>query len=231
MPSTFISFEGIDNCGKTTQIKKLKEYLEKNNHKVFVAREPGSTAVGGALRRILKYPKETFEALNKTFKEHQDFELLPIDQKRTGESEMFMFLASRAEFMEHIVNPHLEKGYVVIADRLADSTRAYQGGGRFKGDKKFIDFINKANDVALKEVWPNKTFLLDISYETMLKRMKNNKPDFIESLGKDFFKRTIEEYHKIAKEDPKRFIKINGEKSADDIFNNNILPIIKKLLK
>jgi len=61
--------------------------------------------------------------------------------------------------------------------------------------------------------------------------MKNNKPDFIESLGKDFFKRTIEEYHKIAKEDPKRFIKINGEKSADDIFNNDILPIVKELLK
>lgn len=227
----FISFEGIDNCGKTTQIKKLEEYLSKQLIPFIVAREPGGTALGETLREILKYPEIAHRFINVSYQKESEFILIPEDQKRTPEAETLLFLTARAEFMQHIVLPSLEKGISIIADRLGDSTRAYQGGGRFESRPDVIRIINTLNDFVLQGRWPDKTFLLDIPYEVMLKRSQGAELDAMEKLGKEFFERTRKEYQRVAIENQKRIISIDGMLSPEDIFNHGILPHIKELYK
>lgn len=229
MQGKLFSFEGIDCCGKSTQIKKLEEYLKKKNIPVFVAKEPGTTAIGGLLRKVLKHPKETYEFLNQTYKLDPDFTELPVDQQRTAEAEMLLFLAARAEFIQHVIKPHLNDGFTVLCDRFIDSTRAYQGGGRYNSEIKKIDIINILNNFVTIGISPTKTFLFNISYEEMLKRKKEEKPDFMESQGNEFFKRVIHEYKILAKENADRFVLIDGTKSIDEIFNNEIVQVINKL--
>ncbi len=227
----FLSFEGIDGCGKTTQIMNLEDYLKKKDVPVITAREPGGTALGGGIRRMLKYPEETYKLLNERYKNNKDFVLLPVEQLRTFESEIFLFLAARAEFVNYIVEPNLNKGVSVIADRFADSTRAYQGGGIAKSNPRIIELINKNHDFILKRYWPDKTFFLDINYEVSKHRLGliNAGNDDFEKRKKDFFEGIIREYHNIAKENPKRVVVINGTKSIDDIFNNDILPYVNSI--
>ncbi len=226
----FFSFEGIDYCGKTTQISMLENCLKNNGLQVVVAREPGGTALGETLRRVLKFPREVYELFNQHYKNEAGFKLLPIDQERTAEAEMLMFMAARADFIHHVVNPSLNNGINVIADRLGDSTRAYQGGGRYDSMQSAVNLINMLNNFVLGTSWPDKTFFLDIDYDVMIERAKakgNAKLDYIESSGRRFFERTIREYREIAKEDKARVVLIDGTKSIEEIFNQDILPVAK----
>ena len=227
----FISFEGIDGCGKTTQIIRLEEYLRKKGIKVIKTREPGGTALGGVLRRVLKYSQETYSLLNEKYSDNKDFVLLPLDQVRTLEAEMYLFFAARAEFVSHIIEPNINAGISVISDRFADSTRAYQGGGGFGSEPKVIKHINRIHEFILRGYWPDKTFFMDISYEVSRHRLslEHSTDDDFEKRKKNFFEGIIAEYHNIAKENPGRVVVIDGTRSIDDIFDNCVLPVVKSL--
>lgn len=141
----FITFEGIEGTGKTTQIKLLKEFLESRGREVLLTLEPGGSRVGKELRKIL---------LN----------MESIDL--TGEGELFLYLADRAQHVSNVIRPALDAGKVVISDRFADSTIVYQGYGRGLDPK----LLRQLNDVAVSGCWPDLTLLLDIEPEEGLRR-------------------------------------------------------------
>jgi len=219
-----ITFEGIDCSGKGTQITKLVEYLIMKRVPIFDTHEPGGTNYGEALRALLKHPKTTFEALQKTFADHEDFNPTTwqkISIARTPWTEIFLFLAARAEFIDKIVLPKISLGVNVISDRLSDSTRAYQGGGHFYSRPEMIKAINRNNHFALQNLEPALTFLLDISVEEMQRRAKlaGTKSDaYFEQLGTSFFERVRQEYLCIHEEEPMRVILIDGSQSKAKIF-------------
>jgi dTMP kinase len=170
----FISFEGPECAGKTTQIEKLKQYFIKKNHKVLVTREPGGTILGEELRDIVKY--------------HQN-------SKVSDKTEVLLFAASRAQLVNEKIKPALQSGSIVICDRFIDSTLAYQGYAR----NLDLQFINQLNQFAIDTCIPNITFLLDLTYEESMKRLqirqdakkmkielKQNLLNFIKQLGMHF---------------------------------------------
>jgi dTMP kinase len=141
----FVTFEGIEGCGKSTQCRLLAAWLEELGHKVLRTREPGGSALGRTLRSIL---------LNV---ENRDL---------TPESELFLYLADRAQHVGRIIRPHLEQGWTVLCDRYADSTVVYQGYGRGLDP----DLLHSFNDVAVAGLWPDLTLLIDLPVEDGLRR-------------------------------------------------------------
>ena len=141
----FITFEGIEGTGKTTQIKLIKAFLEGAGHTVDVTLEPGGSRIGKELRKILLNMDST---------------------DLTGESELFLYLADRAQHVSQTIRPAIEAGKVIISDRFADSTIVYQGYGRGLDPK----LLRELNDVAVSGCWPDLTILLDIDPEMGLKR-------------------------------------------------------------
>ena len=186
----FITFEGIDGSGKTTQIKLLKKRLELNNHKVMILREPGGTDLTESLRNII---------LSKSFN---------ISEK----SEMLLFLASRAELVNKVVIPALEKNFFVICDRYIDSTFAYQGYGR----NIDLDIINNLNKFVTSNLLPSVTFFLDIDIDTMYSRRANLDDDRMELAGFSFFEKVRKGYLHLEKEND-RFVKVNASGSIECI--------------
>ncbi|QJB57824.1 dTMP kinase [Pseudodesulfovibrio sp. zrk46] len=141
----FITFEGIEGTGKTTQITKVKNYFESIGREVFLTLEPGGSRIGKELRRML----------------------LHVDNKDIAPStELFLYLADRAQHIAQVIRPELEAGKVVLCDRFADSTVVYQGYGRGLDTKT----LQQLNEVAVDGLWPNLTILLDIDPELGLKR-------------------------------------------------------------
>lgn len=141
----FITFEGIEGTGKSTQIHKVKEYFEAQGKEVFLTLEPGGSRVGKELRKML----------------------LHVDNKDiTPIAELFLYLADRAQHIAQIVRPELEAGKVVLCDRFADSTMVYQGYGRGLD----VPTLKQLNDVAVDGCWPDLTIVLDIDPEIGLKR-------------------------------------------------------------
>ncbi len=202
-----ISFEGMDGCGKTTIIQMVREYFDAQGVKAKFGREPGGTAIGEALRAIL----------------------LESEHKATARCELFCFEASRSEFVDKVVVPALESDEHFIADRLYDSTRAYQIGGRLNGDPRMREFVNLANAVAMNGISPTRTFFLDISVATSRKRTGHKIADNFEKERDDFFERVRQEYLLIAREEPNRFIVINGEQSPEEVLED-VLSHLRPLL-
>lgn len=240
-----ITFEGIECSGKGTQIRKSLDYLSQHGRKAVRGREPGGTLYGEGLRVILKNPEIALPAIFEAVKNHSDFDRDKLAQalamgfadkfERTGECELFLYSASRAEFAKWL-KELLDEGISILADRLHDSTRAYQGGGRqLATNERERRAINEINAFALRGLWPDKTFFLDIPVEMMLERMRivdgqdADKNSFFETTcGRDFFQRVHDEYHLIAQEEPNRFIIIDGEKPADEVFEQ-IRPYLDSL--
>lgn len=185
----FISFEGIDGCGKSTQVKMLAEKLEQLNMDVITIREPGGTRISESIRDILLY-RDTHELSERT--------------------EALLMTASRAQVTKEVILPALNKGIWVIADRYADSTLAYQGGGR----KVDIDNLEKLNQFATYDTIPDLTFFIDILPDEGVRRQKT-KQDRIEQAGIDLQSRTREQYLKLAEKYYNRIVVINGQ---DDIY-------------
>ena len=190
MINRFISFEGIDGAGKTTQIELLKKRLEKNNYKVKVFREPGGMDISESLRKII---------LNKSF-------------DISSNTEMLLFLAARSELVTKVIYPALEKGYYVICDRYIDSTVAYQGFGR-KIDIKIINDLNKFVTLGLL---PTVTFYLDIPVKTMILRKNKEKNDRMENSGLKFFERVRSGYFDLELKN-NRFVKIDASQNIKKI--------------
>lgn len=203
--SLLVSFEGIDGTGKSTQIAKVKEWLLQEGWEVLVSREPGGTELGEAIRSILLDPRW---------------------KNMTARAEFFLYSASRSQHVEEVIRPHLEKPKgVVVLDRFADSSTAYQGGGRELG----IETIEQINPFATYGLFPALTFVLDVSYEVSVQRRAGQEADRLEKNAHDFFERTRAAYHELCKRHPERMVLINAEKSPDEVFAEIRSHLQKKL--
>ncbi|QNU67177.1 dTMP kinase [Ruminiclostridium herbifermentans] len=189
----FITFEGTDGSGKTTQIKLLEEYLKNKGYEVVLSREPGGTKVSELIRDLILDPANT--------------EIDPL-------TEMILYAASRAQHIAQIIKPSIEAGKIVICDRFVDSSYAYQGFGRGI-DLRLIADVNR---VAIDGISPDITFFLDIDPETAIKRRINaTGADRIEQEKLDFHKRVYEGYKKMSLLFPDRIMTIDAEKPMDEI--------------
>ncbi|MHC1737326.1 MAG: dTMP kinase [Ignavibacteriaceae bacterium] len=190
----FISFEGIDFCGKTTQVKLLEEYFTKKGKSVKLIREPGGTEISEKIRSIL------------------------LDKKNlhmTIESEILLFSAARAQLVREIILPEIAKGTVVITDRFHDSTTAYQGFGRGISPES----VSQINKFAVGSCIPDLTFFIDITLDEMDNRKSkaiDRALDRIELSKVDFFNRVREGYLHLAKTE-KRFKLLNGMMGIKEI--------------
>ncbi len=198
----FITFEGVDGCGKTTQINLLSEYLKERGYEVLLTREPGSKGLGEKLREIL----------------------LNYDGEVSDRCESFLFLADRAQHIDIIVNPAVNTGKIVLCDRHTDSTVAYQGYGRGLN----IDTINHLNSLATNGKKPDLTFIFDIDTKTSMQRVGKNQ-DRMESAGIEFQTRVRNGYLEIAKQEPERVKVIDSTKSIEEI-HKNVIDIIKNYI-
>ena len=200
----FISFEGIDFCGKTTQIGLLVNQLKTKGIDPLVVREPGGTAISENIRQLL---------LSKNFAEMHSI------------TETLLYEAARAQLVHQIILPALKKDRYVIADRFFDSTTSYQGFGR----KLEITFLEKLHSFSTSELTPFKTFFIDITPLEAQKRRIQNKhaQDRLESSGLNFFYRIREGFLYLCRTQPQRFIKIPGENIPEEIAKN----IWEKLLQ
>lgn len=194
----FITFEGGDGCGKTTQIKLLDEYLRNKGYKTLLTREPGSKGLGIKLREIL---------LN------YDGEVSPV-------CESFLFLADRAQHVDCIIKPALEEGVIVLCDRHTDSTVAYQGYGRGLD----LEQIYQLNKIATSGLKPDLTVVLDVDVETSQKRVGSEK-DRMESAGVEFFERVRQGFLEIAKQEPDRVKVVDSTQSIEKI-HEQILELV-----
>ena len=198
----FITFEGIDGSGKSTQILLLRKYLVNNGHKVVTLREPGGTELSEHIREVL---------LNKKL-------------EVSDVSELLLFQAARADLVERIVKPMLEEGRIVLSDRFFDSTTAYQGYGRGLD----LEIVKKSNQIGSQGVFPNITFYLKLERKVAQSRRTNEEQDRMELSGDDFYNRVIDGYEKLA-ESEERFITLDASKGIKDIHDRVVEEIENKL--
>lgn len=197
----FITFEGADGCGKTTQLMLLAKYLKAQGREVVVTREPGARGLGEKIREIL----------------------LNYDGEVSSRAEAFMFLADRAQHIDVIVNPAIKSGKIVLCDRHTDSSVAYQGYGR----RLDIDEIKRLNSIATNGKKPDMTLIFDIDVETSMARVGDTK-DRMESAGIEFFNRVRNGYLEIAKQEPNRVKVLGASKSIEEI-HKNVIALYEKL--
>lgn len=198
----FITFEGADGCGKTTQLNLLKDYLSNKDYDVVLTREPGGKGLGEKVREIL----------------------LNYNGEVSNRCESFLFLADRAQNIDIIVNPAIEQGKIVLCDRHTDSTAAYQGYGRGLD----LDEIHMLNNLATGNKKPDLTLVFDVDIETSMQRVGNEK-DRMESSGKEFFNRVRNGYLELAKLEPQRIKVIDSTKSIDEV-QKDVISIVEKKL-
>ena len=195
----FITFEGGEGCGKSTQVKRLQEALEKEGVEVLLTREPGGTWLSEEIRHLIK--DQTTDA--------------PCDR-----SELLLFLAARAQLVRNVIRPALEAGKWVVSDRFSDSTLAYQGYGRGLP----LDILRTANDFACDGLKPDLTLLLDVAPETAAARMRgreaatNTTADRIERAGDAFHARLRIGFAELAKAEPGRIVTIDANGTPDEVW-------------
>lgn len=208
MSPLFISFEGIDGCGKSTQLQLLKGHLEAAGHELILPREPGGTEIGEAIRSIL---------LNKE------------NSAMTARTELLLFLASRAQICQDVIRPALKAGKIVLCDRFMDSSVAYQGYGRGLG----ADTVHMLNRFAVQETVPDLTILMDLPVEDAVARIrargeeKENRLD-VESI--EFMQRTREGFLALAEAERERIRVVDARASIPEI-EKAILDIVRRTLK
>lgn len=196
MSGYFITFEGSEGCGKTTQIEALAKTFEAKGKTVLITREPGGTVIGEKIRNLLQDPSHKNEISDMT--------------------ELLLFSASRAELIASRIKPALERGEIVICDRFYDSTYVYQGIGRAI-EMNIVDQLNQITVGALK---PNLTILLDLDAKIGIERAKSRQAgelDRIENESLAFFEAVRNGYLKLAEKEPERFKIIDGLLSVDAI--------------
>ena len=195
----FITFEGGEGCGKSTQVKRLEAFLRGEGYEVLLTREPGGTRLAELVRSLLK-------------DEHDD---PPCDR-----SELLLFLAARAQLVRNVIRPALERGVWVVSDRFSDSTFAYQGYGRGLP----LEFLKVANDFACEGLQSDLTILLDVPPEVACERMRrreaatNTAADRIELAGDAFHARLREGFHSLAAANPERIAVVDASGSPDEVW-------------
>jgi dTMP kinase len=212
----FITFEGPDGSGKTTQLKKLASYLEQAGHSVMVTREPGGTSISDQIRTIV---------------------LSPDNSAMIGQTEVLLYAASRAQHVHEKIIPALIAGQIVLCDRFVDASVAYQAFGSGMEESE-VRAINLFASSGLK---PRRTYMIDVPVEVSQRRLlKRGQSEFhlvldrIEQKGSEYHNRVREAFHQIAKEDPERVCLISGDRTEDEIFTdiqNDYLQFFAKYLK
>ena len=198
----FITFEGIDGCGKSTQARLLLEYMNKSGVETILVREPGGTNISESIREIL----------------------LHSSSGQMGDrTESLLMTASRAQLTQEVIIPNMDQGKFVIADRYSDSTLAYQGGGR----NLDIEWLIELNNYATFTLLPDITFFVDIRSEEALRRLDSDK-DRIEGEGIEFQARVRKTYHKLAERFNNRYVIMDGYGEIDDIHQKVLNEMIRR---
>jgi dTMP kinase len=190
----FIAFEGTEGCGKSTQIERLAAHLARIGRDALVTREPGGTPLGEILRRVL---------------------LDPAGAGIDGWSELFLLEAARHAHVEQVIRPALDRGLVVISDRFADSSVAYQGGGRGLD----LEQIEALNRIATAGLMPDLTILLDIEVEEGLRRIarRDASRDRVEQEQIEFHRRVREAYRRLSVRRGSAYVQVDGARPPDEI--------------
>jgi dTMP kinase len=193
MSGLFITLEGIDFCGKTTQAQKLASYLRRKGYKVLLAREPGGDRVAERIRRVL---------------------LSKANSQMTPLTELFLYEAARSQLTQNTILPALKQGKAVVCDRYFDSTLAYQGYGRGLS-KRMIANLNQIAALGLK---PNLTLILDVPVKVSLTRgkKKGRKKDRLEKEKFEFHQRIRKGFLSIARQNRKRIKVVDGTKNIEE---------------
>lgn len=199
----FITFEGIDGSGKTTQINALIQHLDRAGISYQLFREPGGTEIGEKIRDILL--------------DNNHDNMLPA-------TELLLYSASRYQLTKSRIIPGLKAGKVVICDRFYDSSTAYQGYGRGID----LDFIKRLNAAATDSLVPDRTFILDISLEERNKRLGNKNLDRLEQEALDFHKRVRDGFLEMAMQEPERFIVLEGNRNPE-VLSNEVWKTVRTL--
>jgi dTMP kinase len=192
----FITFEGSEGCGKSTQAQLLAARLQRKGVPFLVTREPGGTPIGETIRELLQFA--------------------PHNAGMTPETELLLFEASRSQLVRETIKPALERGLCVIADRFFDSTAVYQGAAR-KLDRQIVERLNA---FAVGDSIPDITFVLDVDGATARSRMqKPRRSDRMEQQPAEFYERVRQAYRELAAREPDRIVLIDGAQPPDKVDN------------
>ncbi len=208
----FITFEGIEGCGKTTQVSLLKDFLENRSYRVVTTREPGGTKIGNAIRKIVLDPGNA-----------------DIDIK----TELLLYQASRAQLIKDVIKPSLEQGCIVLCDRFTDATLAYQGYAQ--GISR--DLINNLNQFATDTLIPDFTVLIDCPVEIGIKRAKDRNDTRRQTVSEDRFEEKSIAFHQkvrlgylqIAEQHSARFHIVDGRDDPSAVHQDIRLTLLKKM--
>ena len=199
----FVTFEGCEGCGKSTQVRLFNEYLTKQGIPHIFTREPGGEKISEEIRRIL------LDANN---------------AEMTDECEALLYAASRVQHLSDRVEPALAAGKLVVCDRYVDSSLAYQGYGRGLG----VEFVSGINAYALKNYLPDVTIFIDLSPEAaFLRKHGADENDRLEQAGMEFHNRVYYGFKQLAAAYPQRFVCVDGNKTPDGIFAE-VLSVLKE---
>ncbi len=211
----FITLEGLDGSGKTTQIKRLAAWMQKRSLDPVITRQPGGTATGDRIRALLLDSGST-----------------PL----ASMTEMALMFADRAQAIAEVIEPALAAGRTVLCDRFTDSTEAYQGGGRQLGSQRVLEL----HRLVCGDLHPDLTLLLLPSLESSLARARNRNERTVAQTGKDenrfekeqgeFFKRVWEKYLEIARREPNRVVLIEGNLSIDEVHEQIVEAVSERLV-
>lgn len=208
--SFFVTFEGIEGCGKTTQAARLKATLEKRGHTVVLTREPGGTAIGTKIRELLLDPKTKG--------------LAPL-------AELLLYEADRAQHLAEVIRPALDAGKIVLCDRFADASTAYQGAARGLAHAT----VEECNRIATGGLEPQLTLLLDVPPKVSVERARERavkaggRPDRFEREDFPFHEAVRDGYLAIAARAPGRFVCVDANRAVEDV-EKDILAIVEKRL-
>ncbi len=199
----FITFEGCDGCGKSTQLKLLSEYLTRENVPHIFTREPGGGKISEAIREILLNGKNA---------------------EMTDDCEALLYAAARMQHLADRVEPALSEGKLVVCDRYVDSSLAYQAYARGLG----VEFISQINAQALKKYRPDVTIFIDLTPEAAFKRKHGaDENDRLEQAGMAFHERVYAGYKALAEQEPDRIVSVDGNKTPQEIFAD-VLAILRE---
>jgi len=211
----FITLEGLDGSGKTTQIKRLAAWMSRRGLDVVQTRQPGGTATGDRIRSVLL--------------DSRSAHIAPL-------TEMALMFADRAQAIAEVIQPALDVGKMVLCDRFTDSTEAYQGGGRELGSKIVLDL----HRLICGDLWPDLTLLLLPSFDVSLARARHRNDRVQEQTGSsegrfeqeqdDFYRRVWKKYREIAAREPERVVLIEGDLTIDDVHEQIVEAVAERLV-
>lgn len=195
--AVFITFEGIEGSGKSTQLARVAEALRARGWAVTVSREPGGTKIGDAIRTVLLDPRW---------------------QTMTPTTEILLYAASRAQLIAEVIRPALSRGEIVLVDRYIDSTRAYQGAARSVDPT----CVQQLEDMATDTLLPQLTIVLDMPVEEGLRRItiRRGSADRLEQETAGFHERVRQAYLTLAQREPRRFVVVNAGRDVDAVFHD-----------